>query len=185
MAAAAVLMVSQTNLRRSWLQGYQKDFHRWYYLQTQSYLCKQHWSDTGFSHFPYLYNTKWKTFNTRTCYSWNTMQTRFGELSSTVKSKIWINKWLNFGISILFQYFMNSLVKFNAFSRPWTPILQFNTFNTVWEPWWQHVQQKVENNINLFLEKITEFGENKVLNNVVPHNPFKDVNKLSEKWQLP
>ena len=37
-----------------------------------------------------------------------------------------------FGISVLFQYFMYILAKFNTFSRSWKAISQFNTFNTAW-----------------------------------------------------
>jgi len=47
-----------------------------------------------------------------------------------------LNKQLaEFRISILFQYFMNTLATFNTFSRSWKPIQYFfNTFNTAWEP---------------------------------------------------
>jgi len=38
------------------------------------------------------------------------------------------------GISILFQYLMCILVKFNTFSRSWKPITQFKTFSILLMP---------------------------------------------------
>jgi len=46
------------------------------------------------------------------------------------KKQILNNKWLNFRISIPFQYFMYILAKFNTFSRSWKPISQFSAFHT-------------------------------------------------------
>ena len=60
-----------------------------------------------------------------------------------------LNKHMDeFGISILFQYFLNILAEFNAFSRSWKPILQFNTFNTAWEPWPELCQRKRSANVH-------------------------------------
>ena len=42
----------------------------------------------------------------RKFYSWNTMQKTFAKLSSAVKNKIWINKWLN----LKFPYFFFSIL---------------------------------------------------------------------------
>ena len=44
-------------------------------------------------------------------------------------------KIAEFRISVLFQYFMYILAKFNTFSRSWNPISRFNTFSTAWESW--------------------------------------------------
>ena len=44
------------------------------------------------------------------------------------------NQIAEFRISILFQYFMNILAKFNTFSRSWKQISKSNTFNTAWKP---------------------------------------------------
>jgi len=53
-----------------------------------------------------------------------------------------LNKQMaEFGISILCQYFMFILAKFNTFSRSWKPISQFNTFNAAWEPCTEHGKQ--------------------------------------------
>jgi len=49
------------------------------------------------------------------------------ELSSAMKNK----QMAEFRISILFQYGMYILAKFNTFSRSWKPTSQFNT---TWEP---------------------------------------------------
>ena len=63
--------------------------------------------------FQYL-SSKWKNLTPSLMsifpkfYSWNTMQTRFANLSSAVKNKIWINKWLN----LVFPYFFNTLCTF-------------------------------------------------------------------------
>jgi len=57
------------------------------------------------------------------------MQKPFAKWSSAVQNKNWMNKWLKFGISILSQYLMYILVKFNTFSRSWKPISKLNTFS--------------------------------------------------------
>jgi len=65
------------------------------------------------------------------------LQKTFGKLSLATKEQNLNKQPAEFGISILFQYFMYILAKFNTFSRSWKPILQFNTFNTSSEPWLQ------------------------------------------------
>ena len=40
---------------------------------------------------------------------------------------------VEFRNSILFQYFMYILAKFNTFSRSWKQVSQFDTFNTAWK----------------------------------------------------
>jgi len=57
------------------------------------------------------------------------MQKPFAKWSSAVRNKNWMNKWLKFGISILFQYLTYILAKFNTFSRSWKPISKLNTFS--------------------------------------------------------
>jgi len=58
--------------------------------------------------FQYLCNAKWSwiasLFIFSKFYSWNSMQEASAELSSVLKSKIWINWWLN----LKFPYFFNT-----------------------------------------------------------------------------
>ena len=85
--------------------------------------------------FQYLFNTNWKNFNTITYLHFSKilfMEDNAKKICKTVISgkEQNLNKQMaEFGISILFQYFMYILDKFNTFSRSWKPIAQFNTFS--------------------------------------------------------
>jgi len=50
-------------------------------------------------------------------------------ICKTLKEKKLNKQTDEFGISILFQYFMYILAKFNTFSRSWKLISPFNTFS--------------------------------------------------------
>ena len=110
---------------------------------------KQIWIKTGFPHIClhrlpthfqkpfsillYLLNTKWKNFNTITYLHFS--QILFMEYNAKNKTAISgkeqnLNKRMaESAISLLFQYFIYILHKFNTFSRFWISISEFNTFS--------------------------------------------------------
>jgi len=99
-------------------------------------------------HFPYffqhLFNAKWKNFTTITYLHfpkiWFMEHNAKTICKTVISGKEWkvIKGMAKFGISMLFQYFMHILDKFNSFSRSWKPTSQLNTFKyfqcRAWEP---------------------------------------------------
>jgi len=83
--------------------------------------------------FPYFFNTKLKTSvpSFGSFLENFTHGTQCKNICRTVisgKVKNLNKQMVELRISILFQYFMHILAKFNTFSRSWKPISQCNTF---------------------------------------------------------
>jgi len=85
--------------------------------------------------FQYLFNTTWKHFNTITYLHFTKIlfiEHNARDICKTVisgKAQNLNKQMAQFVISILFQYFIYILAKFNTFSRSWKPISQSNTFS--------------------------------------------------------
>ena len=91
--------------------------------------------------FQYLFNTKLKKFNNITSLHFPnflimklnfahpiTLHKYWSALPSIKTAQMLLISF-SFRISILFQYLMYILAKFNTFSRSWKTILKFNTFS--------------------------------------------------------
>ena len=120
--------------------------------------------------FQYLSNNKLKTSNTISSLHFLKFLIMKLNFTHCINNEAFCLQWNSaqllqisfpFRISILFQYLMHILVKFNTFSRSWKPILKFDTFSILpipWEPAWLGRYKTIWNRCQTIQAKLPLYG---------------------------